>query len=174
MRCLCGISAIIAFVLTGATARAEGLTPLFRAFDGEYRALDDQQSALEAELQTLPVAPANQQSERLGYQFWRSVWDPEQESVWVEVDLGKEQPLDAIVLVPVDAPYREFPGPGYGFPARFRVEIRGETDAPAHVIADHTASVDLGRFPITSFVAVCLGKNPVAIPSFGALFGYSY
>ncbi len=134
------MSVIIAYFVSLSAAQAEGLASLFRALDGEYRALDDQRSALEVELQTLPIAPVNQQSERLGYQFWRSVWDPEQESVWVEVDLGMEQPLDAIVLVPVDAPYRESPGPGYGFPSRFLVETRGETSTPAQVIADYTAN----------------------------------
>jgi signal transduction histidine kinase len=134
------MSVIIACFVSLSAAQAEGLAPLFRALDGEYRALDDQRSTLELELQTLPIAPANQQSERLGYQFWRSVWDPSQASVWVEVDLGKEKPLDAIVLVPVDAPYREFPGPGYGFPSRFLVETRGETNTPAQVIADYTAN----------------------------------
>ncbi len=44
----------------------------------------------------------------------------------------------------------------------------------AQMQAEQTARVDLGRFPITRFFAVCLGKNPVALPSFGALFGYSY
>ncbi len=44
----------------------------------------------------------------------------------------------------------------------------------AQMHAEQTARVDLGRFPITRFFAVCLEKNPVAIPSFGALFGYSY
>ncbi len=44
----------------------------------------------------------------------------------------------------------------------------------AQMHAEQTARVDLGRFPITRFVAVCFGKKPVAIPSFGALFGYSY
>lgn len=150
LRCLSGIAALIATLVTAAAAQTGGLTPLFRTLDGEYRTLDDRRAVLEAELQTFPAAPANQQSERLGYQFWRSVWDPEQASVWVEVDLGEEQPLDAIVLVPVDAPYREFPGPGYGFPARFRVEIRSEADEPAQIIADHTADdfANPGGLPI--------------------------
>lgn len=120
-------------------AETSVLAPLFRMASSEYRALDDRRATLEAELQKLPATPVNQQSERLGYQVWRSMWDPKIESVWVEVDLGKAQPLGAVVLVPVDAPYRDLAGPGYGFPARFRVEIRDDAKAPAQVIADHTA-----------------------------------
>ena len=150
LRCLAGIAALLASGVTAASGQTGGLTTLFRTLDGDYRTLDDRRAALEAELRALPSAPSNQQSERLGYQFWRSIWATEQDSVWVEVDLGNEQPLDAIVLVPVDAPYREFPGPGYGFPARFRVEIRSETREPAQLSADHTADdfANPGGLPI--------------------------
>lgn len=136
--------------MADAAAQSGGLTSLFRTLDGEYRALDERKAALEAELQTLPAAPVNQQSERLGYQFWRSVWDPEPASVWVEMDLGVAQPLDAIILVPVDAPYRDFPGPGYGFPARFSVEIRGAIYESPQVVAQHTAEdfANPGGLPI--------------------------
>ena len=150
LRCLAGIAALLASGVTAASGQTGGLTTLFRTLDGDYRTLDDRRAALEAELRALPSAPSNQQSERLGYQFWRSIWATEQDSVWVEVDLGKEQPLDAIVLVPVDAPYREFQGPGYGFPSRFRVEIRSETREPAQLSADHTADdfANPGGLPI--------------------------
>jgi signal transduction histidine kinase len=150
LHCLPGIAALFAMFAPEAWAQARGLTPLFRTLDRDFRILDDRRAALEGELQALPATPVNQQSERLGYQFWRSVWDPEPEGVWVELDLGKDQPLDAIVLVPVDAPYREFPGPGYGFPPRFRVETRGGTDKTAQVIADHTAEdfANPGGLPI--------------------------
>jgi signal transduction histidine kinase len=132
------MAALIVCAVAVDGAEAASLTPLFRVASSEYRTLDEQRALLESELRNLPATPVNQQSEQLGYQLWRSMWDPKVESVWVEVDFGKAQPLDAIVLVPVDAPYREFPGPGYGFPARFRVEIRSEAQTPPQLIADHT------------------------------------
>ena len=142
LRCRVGIwmgMVLLAVSNQLAAAETSAFAPLFRMASIGYRTLDDRRALLEAELQKLPATLVNQQSERLGYQVWRSMWDPKIESVWVEVDLCKTQPLDAVVLVPVDAPYREFAGPGYGFPARFSVEIREDANAPSQVIADHTA-----------------------------------
>ena len=57
---------------------------------------------------------------------------------WVQVDLGKTLPLEQIVLVP--ARPVDFPdAPGFGFPARFRVEISNDREfAGAEIIADQT------------------------------------
>jgi hypothetical protein len=57
---------------------------------------------------------------------------------WVEVDLGRAVALDEIRIIaarPTDFP----DSPGFGFPARFRVEVAGEPGGPRRTIAEHTA-----------------------------------
>ena len=136
---ICFAMALLMACLRLNAEETSALAPLFRAASGEYRKLDESRAVLAAESQSLPVTTLNQQSERLGFQIWHSKRAPEVESVWVEVDLGKAQPLDGVVLVPVDAPYRGSAGPAYGFPVRFRVEVRADMSALSEVIADHTA-----------------------------------
>lgn len=99
--------------------------PLLRAVSGDYRHALATRERLRAELATLPETPRNQQSGRIGFQAYRTGTAPTDFSVWVEVELPEETELDAVVLVPVDAPHRDFPGAGYGFPLRFRVEMFG-------------------------------------------------
>jgi hypothetical protein len=59
---------------------------------------------------------------------------------WVQIDLGRRLPLDAIRLIP--ARPTDFPDtPGFGFPQRFRVEVSDLPDfRGAAVVADHTAA----------------------------------
>ena len=99
--------------------------PLLRAVSGDYRHALATRERLRAELATLPETPRNQQSGRIGFQAYRTGTAPTDFSGWVEVELPEETELDAVVLVPVDAPHRDFPGAGYGFPLRFRVEMFG-------------------------------------------------
>lgn len=61
---------------------------------------------------------------------------------WVQVDLGADTSIDEVRLVaarPVDFPDTI----GFGFPARFRVEVSGEASfSSATMVADHTAGAD--------------------------------
>ena len=62
-------------------------------------------------------------------------------SKWVQVDLGAVHDLDEIVLFPSHEKYVGHPGPGFGFPLRFRVDVsNGAEFADSVTIADHTAS----------------------------------
>ena len=59
---------------------------------------------------------------------------------WVQVDLGQSLPLDEVRLIP--ARPVDFPDtPGFGFPARFRVEISDNAEFTSpEMIADHAAA----------------------------------
>ncbi len=59
---------------------------------------------------------------------------------WVQIDLGAVVPLDEVRLFP--ARPVDFPDtPGFGFPARFRIETSDEAGLKApRVLADHTAA----------------------------------
>ncbi len=58
---------------------------------------------------------------------------------WVQVDLGRSVAIDEIVLLPA-RPTDFADTPGFGFPARFRVEVSDDPDfADKQTVADHTA-----------------------------------
>ena len=46
----------------------------------------------------------------------------------VVVDLGASGAFDSVVLVPVNVAYGSHPGPGYGFPRRFRIESADDAE----------------------------------------------
>lgn len=122
--------------------------PLLRAVSADYREALAARRRLQAELLALPDAPQGQQSANLGYQIHRVGSHPQSDQVWVEVQLAEETEIDAVVLVPIDAPSRGFQGPGYGFPPRFRVEVTSETATRAIASYDAQALPNPGRLPV--------------------------
>jgi hypothetical protein len=55
------------------------------------------------------------------------------------VDLGAERSMETIVLVPARVAVGEYPGQGYGFPKRFRVELANDTTFTLpRIVADFT------------------------------------
>ena len=82
-------------------------------------------------------------------------------AAWVQMDLGKELPLDEVRLfsaLPIDFPARL----GFGFPVRFRVEI-GNTP-------DLSDAYPLCRFEDLDVVNP--GANPVTLPAGGRVARY--
>ncbi len=100
-----------------------------------FRQLDDQRQALQHELAALPAPPEIETSERLGWRIFEYQIRPWRGPEWVELDFGASVDFDAIALIPTYLATTDLPGPGYGFPLRFRVEAFGE-DSRSSVIAD--------------------------------------
>ncbi|MBL9185941.1 MAG: hypothetical protein JNK23_00540 [Opitutaceae bacterium] len=148
-RLLAGVLGLLATGVHAAESSA-WLEPVLRTLNADYRAASAQVGRLRSEIAQLPETPFNQQSGRIGFEivsFLRPRVDRRLEG-WIGIELDQPELLDAIVLVPVDAPYRDFPGPGYGFPVRFKVET--EDDAGGRVVADYTTRdfPNPGRLPL--------------------------
>jgi signal transduction histidine kinase len=127
--------------------------PAARALSPAFRQIALREQLLRQELRTLPPAPLSQQSERVGYHS-RFASNPNV-TKWLQLDLGRNQSFDAIVLVPVDMAYGNRPGPGFGFPLRFRVET---SDDPAFSEPRLVAAFDDVDFPNP-------GSSPVFLPA---------
>ena len=100
-------------------------------------------TALEQRIKQLGIELAatsdgrGRRSPTLGYHS--QITDRPDVTKWVQVDLGSTRAIDEVILVPAYVVYGGHPGPGFGFPPRFRVEISDEPDfAQATVVADHT------------------------------------
>jgi signal transduction histidine kinase len=127
-----------------------------RLLSAEYRNNARRISALRSEIAALPAPPIGQQSERIG---WHSTFSGAVNATkWLQIELDGAQPFDAVALVPVDVAYGAYPGPGYGFPVRFRVEV---SDDPAFSAPRLLAAYDDADFPNP-------GDAPIFIPTPGA------
>ncbi|HEY2250144.1 MAG TPA: DUF1553 domain-containing protein, partial [Planctomycetaceae bacterium] len=102
-----------------ATIAAKVTTPEIEAIDAELKSLKEQLAALPQPGREADTSPTN------GYHS--AIMPEPNHEKWVQVDLGASVPLDEIVLIP--ARPTDFPDtPGFGFPARFRIDI---SDDPA-------------------------------------------
>jgi hypothetical protein len=98
--------------------------------------LDQQLAAMKVELDALP---AEKKSATLGYHS--AIVRRQDETKWVQVDLGASMPIEDVVLVPAHVAYGGHAGPGFGFPVRYKVEVSDTPDfAAPRTLADHTAS----------------------------------
>jgi len=99
------------------TVQAGAPWPLLNA---ELKDIEGQQEQLRTKLAALQPPPTAQPHEHAGF---HSGFAPQQDSIrWVQVDLGAEHPLDAVVLVPAMLGSVE----AYGFPHRFRVDASND------------------------------------------------
>lgn len=88
--------------------------------NGEIGKMEEQWQAQESALTALPTTPLPQPHERAGF---HSGFAPRADVVrWVQVDLGEERELDAVVVVPAMLGAAE----AYGFPRRFRLDASND------------------------------------------------
>lgn len=114
--------------------------PVLGLFSRELRELDARCQQLVGESASLPVSAAVNTGPRLGWHS-RAMATPDSE-IWAQVDLGRVWPIDAVALVAAcgEAQGHE-PGPGYGFPLGFRVEIAEDKEFN-HPIKIHDTGAD--------------------------------
>lgn len=143
----CGLSTV-GLSGCGGQGREGGLTEWFSP---ELRALDLEENRLKEELAGLPSLFPDQQTERIGYSSKPApVRRPAArqgppggtrlpETRMIRLDLGSQQRIDQVVLVPADFAVDADPGAGYGFPVRWRVEVADDASfEDAVLLADHT------------------------------------
>jgi len=104
-------------------------------------------AAVNAEIEALQCHVAAQLGERgatLGYHsaIAREAVVDASVAKWVQVDLGAVRDIDQVVLAPAHEVFGGHPGPGFGFPLRYRVEASSDAHFLRDVITifDRTAS----------------------------------
>jgi Protein of unknown function (DUF1553)/Protein of unknown function (DUF1549)/Planctomycete cytochrome C len=118
-----------------AAARLKSVTSRIHALTSPaVVALDDQIRASERELRSTPASVSSQRSRTNGYHS--AIYPQPETTAWVTVDLGSTMPIDEILLFP--ARPVDFPDtPGFGFPARFHVEL---SDDPTFARAERATT----------------------------------
>ena len=113
-----------------AAVAAKVTTPAIENIDAELKDLREQLAALPKPGQGADSSPTN------GYHS--AIMPQPDTEKWVQVDLGEEAEIDEIVLIP--ARPTDFPDtPGFGFPARFRIDVSNDPQfATRETIVDHT------------------------------------
>lgn len=106
-------------------------------FSPELRREEEAQRVIVQHLHDAPELPSPQPHESAGF---HSGFAPDADAArWVQVDLGEERDLDAVVIVPAVLGSAE----AYGFPLRFRVEASNDPlFAEPVTLLDHAASED--------------------------------
>ena len=108
---------LLSFGMVAAAVQAGGP---WAWLNGEIGKVEAQRQSLDSELAALPAFPQPQPHERAGF---HSGFAPRADVVrWVQVDLGVERELEAVVVVPAMLGSAE----AYGFPKRFRVDASND------------------------------------------------
>ena len=128
-------------LLTATVLRAETGKGWARFFSGDLRAVEERRADIGKELEGLPQARFRPGSWQVGYRSEpAAAADVEK---WVQIDLGREYPVDDIVLVPAWLRFGDFPGPGFGFPVRFRIEMSNDEGFTAPMLAADFTTADV-------------------------------
>jgi signal transduction histidine kinase len=139
-----------------------GISDVPRALSEKVRKIDDDRSFFELRLQSAPPY-ATQSKIHAGFHSRFVATANEIQSV--QVDLGRQFPINRIVLVPTVLHSENEIVEGYGFPVRFRVQVSNDPEfKDPDLVADHTSSdyPNPGRYPV-QFPALELSGRYVRI-----------
>jgi hypothetical protein len=110
--------------------------PIARITSPAIEAVDRQAADKQSQVDKLPQAKDASPSN--GYHS--AIMPGPDHQKWVQVDLGREMPIEAIKLVPA-RPTDFQDTPGFGFPVRYRVELSHESDfRSTDTVADFTGA----------------------------------
>ena len=127
-------------------------------FSPGLRALAQQEQVARTELAALGVPMVGQTAAEFGYQHPRLTAEPPT-SPWVQVDLGRSQPIDWIALVPAQVDWQPLEHNAHAFPVRFRVDVSDDEEfATFTAVAVFTDS----DFPQPGIAPVALRAEGVA------------
>jgi signal transduction histidine kinase len=127
-RCVRASLIVVAAALSPVSARAD----MIDWFSAELRSTRAELNRQREELAALGALPAGQTVPQLGAQY-RQVQVPPPVAPWVQLDFGRRERLDRVVLVPAHVDYRTTERLAYAFPRRFRVDV---SDDPAFASFD--------------------------------------
>jgi hypothetical protein len=109
---------LLTLALLGTTVARAGVP--WAWLNAELAGIEQQRAQMQAQLAALPSSPTAQPHEHAGF---HSGFAPQADSIrWVQVDLGAERALNAVVVVPAMLGSVE----AYGFPLRFRVDASND------------------------------------------------
>lgn len=139
-----------------------GINDIPRALSEKVRQIDDDRTFFDLRLKLVPPY-ATQSKAHAGFhsRFVAAV----NEVQWVQIDLGREFPINRIVLVPTAVQLENDIVEGYGFPVRFRVQVSNDPEFKhSDLVADHTSRdyPNPGRYPV-QFPALDLSGRYVRI-----------
>jgi signal transduction histidine kinase len=153
----CSLAGLFALAGCGLVHALEPATPelpsalerVVDALNSRLHELDAERHTLGERLRELPTLSFGLRGEPIGYHT-RFFDDPEAPHT-VLVDLGREQAVDLVALVPVSAVFQGETIAGYGFPRRFRVETARErsfADASTVFASDDDDVMSPGSYPL--------------------------
>ncbi|MEZ5328503.1 MAG: histidine kinase [Verrucomicrobiales bacterium] len=137
---LCRITLLWVAGICAAQAASPEVSGIVRFLSGSVRDIEADLEQISEEIKTLPAMPTGPKGGSLGYHDRTLDATYISHKSWVQIDLGRPLPVDAIALVPVNLPLGFGDNRSYGFPAGFQVDISIDPDfVESSVVADYTA-----------------------------------
>ena len=132
---------------------------LARFFSRDVREANLRLAQLAGEIEQLPALQGTSQGSRYGFHSGTIL--VQDEAHWVQLDLGRSYPIDAVATVPAHIPTIKSQGEGYGFPLRFKLEVADNAEmTDAVVVVDRTLEdvENPGLYPLVFRPGVVTGR----------------
>ena len=120
-------------------SRLTPLDSLAAVFSPRLRSLAAERRQLEKQLSDADTLPLNSAATSEAFGLHSAIFSSANSTSWAQVDLGAERSMETLALVPAHVAVGEYPGQGYGFPQRFRVDLANDAAFTLpRIVADFT------------------------------------